>query len=587
MAERDRAGYPRVRFEWVRGHSDEKISAQDRSVHHERNIMADKATKTVKWDHPILTLRGHPRYRLTYTTHAYENTEAEAELTIGVRAHIAATAALAESYKHEGQRAKRRYGRQCRAGEFVDTTDRNTKYVGNQLIVRLLQEGLPDEATKAMYRGADREATCICGCRYSRPQHIFFACKHGTIRDMRKHWIMDIIDAFREQGVKGADELVQEFWKLNEEGDIELAAEAEESDFKAPWTSEDKPVPSETESNSSEEVGDKDETKQDWVLAPDGHTKEKYDLDWNGIYAGADPQGRARALLRDEVTKNLTVTDFWLNRTTRDAPALMATACSLTQGRMLKLQIKLNDIRNRWSSAIWAEHQGAARKVGSPVRERRRQELLDEWEVLERRIRGVPNNHGRCMISREEAEAKGWQDVALGHLLREWRRVETQWERNGGAGQSSLLRYNFTIKRTLTRRRDRPAPPPRQQPATRGTIGAGGMGAADTDDDGALPQAAQEEDPAPHPKRTRSSRQQPAQKSQRRRPRKRTLTHAASAATRSSRQPNKRRPEGREGTDSESDESRERGRRLLGRERRKLLQVSMHLGGGNTGTQPD
>ena len=188
---------------------------------------------------------------------------------------------------------------------------------------------------------------------------------------------------------------------------------------------------------------------------------------------------------------------------------------------------------------------------------------------------------------RRQRAGRTWHSATYSGSGGHWRRVETQWERNGGAGQSSLLRYGFTARRASARRRDRPTPPPTRPTTTRETPNTDDTDETKMDDDGALPQAAQEDDAAPQPKRTRSSRQQPTRKSLHRRPRKRAHPSAASAATTRPRQPYKRRPEGKEEAESESDGNRERGRQLLGRERRQLPQVSMHLGGGNTGTQPD
>ena len=130
-----------------------------------------------------------------------------------------------------------------------------------------------------------------------------------------------------------------------------------------------------------------------------GGQRYYFNRDWNNILGGGDMKKKALALLKDEVSKNLTAAEWWLQRWTKDAPALLAIALGWSQGDTAKVLDDLIRSRDTWLQAINREHHHAAHKDDSPVQLAAKKRLLEEWEKLEDELncKGITSNAREAM----------------------------------------------------------------------------------------------------------------------------------------------------------------------------------------------
>ena len=109
--------------------------------------------------------------------------------------HIRRVSQLARSLEYHAMKNMQNYGDPARSTRFMESAVPSSKAVGRHFISKMHAGQLPDGARLRQYEGGDRRATCLCGCTFSRTGHIFMACGHPLMKQLRKHWLDDVQDA--------------------------------------------------------------------------------------------------------------------------------------------------------------------------------------------------------------------------------------------------------------------------------------------------------------------------------------------------------------------------------------------------------
>ena len=196
------------------------------------------------------------------------------------------------------------------AGAAVDMPANPRRVHRHRHMVREAHGLTPDGARLAMYDGKVREATCICGCKYSKHEHIWLTCEHHAVAQVRTQWKDEIKDMLYENG-GGHCALYTELthlWEIRSDGLIPGAWEAERRAFTASWmwTKEDG-MDRDSEGMTDEDAPDEDaeyafdeeETDEQNPLPPEvvaaahvltGNNDERdhFDPNWNGMAAAVD-----------------------------------------------------------------------------------------------------------------------------------------------------------------------------------------------------------------------------------------------------------------------------------------------------------
>ena len=440
-----------IATKWIKAHVGAGTEVE-RTIHHDRNDGVDGLTKQPEPIDAIMSLTTADQgggVRFTYTTHELEGCDTESELHQPVRAHMRRTAALARTLDCWGEAEKRHGYDYGRAGQYIETAIAQDRGRGNNFVVKLLNDLLPDGARINMYGGKLRSATCICGCAYERQSHILLTCQHPLARQMRKHWRDDIVDEVAKYRADGATAFVRALWRIDNSGNIEGAVEAEDGGFNGAWADaglENVTLERAEEmgSDSDDEEGESGdgEAQDAFILAPGLGSQLGYEHDFNGINRAPDPRQRVWDLLTQEIPKRISVKDWWMLKWSSDVPGLIGRWLEIGQGDVLKLLRKLEQRRNQWADSIWKEHQREARLESSAVYQQERSELMAAWADTKKAIdeRGVRGPGGRVMFTPAQVEERRWRNEVIKARHKEWQQA-LRADRRRYPGQSKIPQW--------------------------------------------------------------------------------------------------------------------------------------------------
>ena len=362
---RQATGRPEVEFSWVEGHAVGRLPQERITIHHYRNEEADKLTKAAGMHEPIVSVFTTGAAAITYQPHGDENCETEGVVTARVRRHMASTAALRTSLEYERNRNKRQQRTMATACETIDTPTNPKRAGRHRRVVREAHGLMPDGARLRMYAGGQREAMCICGCLYSKHAHIWLACAHPVIAQVRCQWKAEIVDLLADNIGQNAGWLGQlaDLWEIRGDGTVPGAQAAETASFSASFGANVESMRGDGEggapygeyefqfgggeADGGEPCGDRPPQGQEayTLTGPDGEP-ETYDLDWNGMRSAPDRQSRAMQLLRERRAE-LPLADWWMRRVTKDVPALIGHVMGLDRAAVRRVMKALFNIAQR------------------------------------------------------------------------------------------------------------------------------------------------------------------------------------------------------------------------------------------------